>query len=73
MIRPMIPVLAIALVTAPLTGNGSADEPSQTIRLSLNPSIYNNLPIILAADKGYFAEQASERRDHRDQSIRGKR
>jgi ABC-type nitrate/sulfonate/bicarbonate transport system substrate-binding protein len=34
-----------------------AADTDQTIRVSLNPGIYNNLPIFLAADKGYFADQ----------------
>jgi ABC-type nitrate/sulfonate/bicarbonate transport system substrate-binding protein len=35
----------------------AAADADQTIRVSLNPVIYNNLPILMAADKGYFAQQ----------------
>jgi len=50
--------LALAIVF--LTGmpkSVAAADADQTIRISLNPVIYNNLPILMAADKGYFAQQ----------------
>jgi len=34
-----------------------ADEAKTTIRIALNPVVYTYLPVFLAADKGYFAEQ----------------
>jgi NitT/TauT family transport system substrate-binding protein len=48
-------VLAILAATCP--GPVRAADADQTIRVSVNPGIYNNLPIFLAADKGYFADQ----------------
>ncbi len=35
----------------------TAAPTEETIRISLNPVIYNNLPILMAADKGYFTQQ----------------
>jgi NitT/TauT family transport system substrate-binding protein len=49
-------VLAIALQTG-MPRSVTAADADQTIRVSLNPVIYNNLPILMAADKGYFAQQ----------------
>ena len=39
------------------TGPRRGWNADQTIRVSLNPVIYNNLPLLMAADKGYFAQQ----------------
>jgi hypothetical protein len=43
-------VLAIAL-QASMPQRVTAADADQTIRVSLNPVIYNNLPILRAADK----------------------
>jgi NitT/TauT family transport system substrate-binding protein len=56
--KPLAAVLVLAL--AFLAGSprtAAAADADQTIRISLNPAIYNNLPILLAADKGYFTDQ----------------
>ena len=52
-------LVGLALAVAFQTGmpqRAAAADTDQIIRISLNPAIYNNLPILLAADKGYFAE-----------------
>ena len=49
-------MLAIAFQTG-MPQRAAAADTDDTIRVSLNPVIYNNLPILLAADKGYFAQQ----------------
>jgi NitT/TauT family transport system substrate-binding protein len=55
--------LAIAFVAIWLFAIGghralAADDPAKTVvRFSLNPVVIGNLPIFIAIDKGYFAEQ----------------
>lgn len=50
-------VVAFAFALLAATPQPAAADPDLTVRVSLNPAIYNNLPILMAADKGYFAEQ----------------
>ena len=49
-------LLAFALAAATIAPAGAQSAPDR-VRLSLNPGSYAYLPIFLAADKGYFAEQ----------------
>lgn len=51
-------ILAVSAVCAHLvTGAVAAGQERPTIRMSINPLIYAHLPVMVAADKGYFAKE----------------
>jgi NitT/TauT family transport system substrate-binding protein len=56
-IRVLACAVAVAVAGAPLAPAAGQTAPPDKIRLSLNPGSYAYLPIFLAVDKGYFAEQ----------------
>lgn len=53
-------LIAAFAIVATISGESfaaNAADTDTTIRLSLNPNVYNNLPIFLAIDRGYFSKR----------------
>jgi NitT/TauT family transport system substrate-binding protein len=49
--------IAVAVFTAGIVPSGSRAADADVVRLMFNPGLYDELPLMVAVDKGYFTEE----------------